>query len=148
MGIIYSLILKVAFKQEQAIALQLTCANVKGTKVKIHGLRATKTLAIVYGAFLICWLPLSIITLTANFCPKCFIKFQVNYRIAFNIVVVVFLLILPLLNSCMNPFIYIMFNRQFRYACKGLLYKILRKPMDNYDPATGRKRTDTNETRV
>lgn len=136
MGALYAAILKIALKQARAVASlrpqNLDPINIKNNQKvstkKTQEMRATKTLAIVYGAFFVCWFPVTIITLTSNWCPECYVNFRNENKFAFEMVVALFIEALPPLNSCLNPFVYILFNRQFRKAFKNLILKMLRKP--------------------
>ena len=49
----------------------------------------------------------------------------------FYIVLNVFVYSLPPLNSCLNPFIYLASNSQFRVALKDLWYRATKKPRSN-----------------
>ena len=77
--------------------------------------KAAKTLGIIMGAFILCWLPFFIWYVTSTICgsncntPKLIVDllFWVGY-----------------LNSAMNPIIYAYFNREFREAFKETLRNI------------------------
>jgi len=74
--------------------------------------KAAKTLGMIMGAFLVCWLPFFTWYLTSSLCqescatPSVYISalFWIGYA-----------------NSALNPVIYACFNRDFRYAFKKLL---------------------------
>ena len=74
--------------------------------------RATKLVSIVYGTFLICWLPVTCLSLalvrgSIKQLPK-----WVN---------IVFGRMLPLINSTLNPFIYGLLHRDFKQSLQRLL---------------------------
>lgn len=74
--------------------------------------RAVKMVMVVYGTFVVCWVPVSIIALFHVWCPDCAKLKQWQ--------VVVFVEVLPILNSTLNFFIYAVMNRKFRKAFKKL----------------------------
>jgi len=72
--------------------------------------KAAKTLAIVTGAFIICWLPFFVMALIAPLCQGCI-----------NEIIFSFFLWLGYFNSTLNPIIYTVFSPEFRQAFKKLL---------------------------
>lgn len=75
--------------------------------------KAAKTLAIITGAFVICWLPFFITALLMPLCPP--------ELCDFNKYMVSFFLWLGYFNSTLNPIIYTIFSPEFRQAFKRLL---------------------------
>lgn len=73
--------------------------------------KAAKTLAIITGAFVMCWLPFFILALVMPLCASCNI----------NPYVMSFSLWLGYFNSTLNPVIYTIFNPEFRQAFKRIL---------------------------
>ncbi|XP_077996388.1 trace amine-associated receptor 5-like [Glandiceps talaboti] len=108
MFVLYLHIFWIARKQSRQIAVQEQALETTTFK---KSLKATKTVAIVIGAFVICWLPF--ITWT-NFIeiasPKC-------WTIRF----LYFLSLLVVSNSALNPAIYAWRNREFRESFTKLL---------------------------
>ncbi|XP_058470400.1 5-hydroxytryptamine receptor 1B-like [Solea solea] len=100
-----------------------SCANVGHVKVTVSDAllekkricaarekKATKTLGIILGAYIICWLPFFIYTLLVPVCDSCFHPelFDVFTWLGY-------------LNSLINPIIYTMSNEDFKKAFHKLL---------------------------
>lgn len=81
--------------------------------------RAAKTLAIIMGVFVLCWLPFFTMYLIQPFCNQC-----INEKIyeAANW--------LGYINSSLNPIIYTIFNMDFRKAFKKLILGLVMKKMN------------------
>ncbi|XP_014663606.1 PREDICTED: probable G-protein coupled receptor No9 [Priapulus caudatus] len=79
--------------------------------------RAAKTLAIVVGCFVVCWLPFFTVYIVEGVCASCRVP-----TLAFK-----FVFWLGYVNSCLNPVIYPCSNREFRRAFKKLLKRVGRK---------------------
>lgn len=73
--------------------------------------KAAKTLAIITGAFVVCWLPFFIMALLMPLCEACYIN---DYMQSF-------FLWLGYFNSTLNPVIYTIFSPEFRQAFKRIL---------------------------
>ncbi|XP_013190483.2 tyramine/octopamine receptor-like [Amyelois transitella] len=73
--------------------------------------RAARTLGIIMGVFVICWLPFFLMYVILPFCPLCCPSNRL----------INFITWLGYLNSTVNPIIYTIFNLDFRKAFKKLL---------------------------
>ena len=92
-------------------------SSVKGHARKFkREAKAAKTLAIIVGAFIVCWCPFFTIYLLGAFCHDCVsdIVFAVFFWLGYC-------------NSALNPCIYALFARDFRTAFKRLLFCKRRK---------------------
>lgn len=78
-------------------------------------IKAAKTVAIVTGCFIVCWLGFAVIYAMGAL-PSCQQNAQCVSATTFSV-----FFWLGYLNSCLNPIIYTLFNRQFRAAFKELL---------------------------
>lgn len=75
--------------------------------------RAARTMVIIMGAFVVCWLPFFLMYVIFPFCDYC--AAATDYRVVNAIVW------LGYVNSTLNPVIYTVFNVDFRRAFKHLL---------------------------
>lgn len=73
--------------------------------------KATKTLGIILGAFIVCWLPFFVGTLVMAICKECW----------FDPVLFDIFTWLGYLNSLINPVIYTVFNDEFKQAFQKLI---------------------------
>lgn len=119
-----------------------------------HDLRAARTIALVFAAYTICWMPHFITILITIWDLPAIQRFQINHRLAYDCIFTTFSAILPTINSCINPFIYFLFGAHFRNAFKDVLYKLLKKPRSGiYSPEEctshgGSPKTEARETVV
>eukprot|EP00794_Sanderia_malayensis_P019230 gene19230-21157_t len=133
MGIVYAIILRIASKQAKNIASYEV--TLKGQKRRARERKATNTLAIIYGAFVVCWLPNFLLSLSVTLCPKCFLQLQKDHYWLFMMLLIIFVQVLPVLNSAINPFIYGIHNKQFRSAFRQMVFK--KRSSKFYDSENG-----------
>lgn len=74
--------------------------------------KAAKTLAIIVGLFICCWLPFFTMYLVRPFCDNCInpVLFSVVFWIGYC-------------NSAINPMIYALFSKDFRIGFKRVIYR-------------------------
>ncbi|XP_065655447.1 tyramine receptor 1 isoform X3 [Hydra vulgaris] len=87
-------------------------------------LKATKSVAIVFIAFLICWLPSCVVNIIIMVNKNCFKNLKETNRIFFDFIFYFCIQILPSMNTMVNPIIYSFSNQQFLLAFKQLIKKI------------------------
>lgn len=73
--------------------------------------RAARTLGIIMGVFVVCWLPFFLMYVIIPFCPSCCPSHKLKNFITW----------LGYVNSVLNPIIYTIFNLDFRRAFRNLL---------------------------
>ena len=73
--------------------------------------KAAKTLGIIMGAFLLCWLPFFTWYVSMTMCSECYTPPILEWLLFW----------IGYINSALNPVIYAYFNRDFRHAFKRLL---------------------------
>lgn len=82
--------------------------------------RAAKTLGIIMGSFILCMGPIFLwYTITFGICPD-----TCQLTDSSNMWVITLVFWIGYFNSCMNPFIYAFFNRDFHQAFKKLLQSV------------------------
>lgn len=73
--------------------------------------RAAKTLSIVMGCFIVCWLPFFLVALIEPLCEDCHV----------HPTLIGVVMWMGYCNSALNPIIYTFFNKDFRFAFKKIL---------------------------
>jgi len=81
-------------------------------RTKARERKAARTLAIITGSFIVCWLPFFIVALLRPFCTE---------RCYFSPLLVSIINWLGYFNSLLNPIIYTVFNPDFRLAFRKIL---------------------------
>uniref|UniRef100_T2MG48 Alpha-1A adrenergic receptor n=1 Tax=Hydra vulgaris TaxID=6087 RepID=T2MG48_HYDVU len=87
-------------------------------------LKATKSVAIVFTAFLICWLPSCVVNIIIMVNKNIFKDLKKTNRTFFDFIFYFCIQILPSMNTMVNPIIYSFSNQQFLIAFKQLINKI------------------------
>lgn len=93
--------------------------------------KAAKTLGIIVGGFIFCWLPFFTMYLVRAFCKEC-----IN-EIVFSI-----LFWLGYCNSAINPLIYALFSKDFRFAFKRIICRCFCKRTVSSTGASSRRGSD------
>ena len=95
-------------------------------------LKAVKTVFIAFVAFGICYVPHSMFTVL-GYWTNVINAFSTAYPSAHKVLLTVFYDILPLLNTCVNPFLYFLAGSHFRKASKEIYFKIMKKPHSSFN---------------
>lgn len=123
MCIIYYHIYKIASAHARRIAKQEVTTSVASNSNEDSGtitsekkrikrnIKAAKTIAIIVSTFLLCWMPLTLISTVGSLCRECL---MVNGELWMA------LMVLAYMNSAMNPILYSFFNQEFRESFKKL----------------------------
>jgi len=80
--------------------------NLTSEKKRIkRNIKAAKTIAIIVSTFLLCWMPLTLISTVGSLCKECMVEEPEVFQS---------LVVLAYLNSALNPILYSFLNREFR----------------------------------
>ena len=90
--------------------------SMNGTSLLRKNIKAAKSLAIIVGAFFLCWYPFTMVSMVVNACVRSNLGCQLP-----PIYVEQLLLILGFLNSMLNPFLYGLHNKEFKKTYKQIL---------------------------
>ncbi|XP_038070780.1 dopamine receptor 2-like [Patiria miniata] len=85
--------------------------------------KAAKTLGIVVGVFVVCWLPFFVVNVASPLCPTC---------ISSPHIVIPLLTWLGYINSALNPAIYAFTNKSFKRAYKKILCRCGRRQKGHF----------------
>ena len=97
----------------------------KSHKWNLHKeLQATKSVAIVYLAFCVCWLPSCVITTIVHADQSYFPRLRQENMTLFLMVYYAFVEVLPLVSTMVNPIIYSFSNKQFRKGVSSVKRKL------------------------
>ena len=103
------------YKQVREHSRQLTSMTTHAPSVNVEEVRITKTLAVVIGAYLICFIPAAIINLIEMVQPSFKIPLWID----------ILSMILVFCNHANNPVIYGALNKQYRRAFKDIMKNLL-----------------------
>ena len=126
--VMYGFVFRVAMNQARAVAsLQPVGSTSNGRNRRfsiniVKEVKAAKTLAIVIGAFIICWFPFFTFLLISLWNLK-LLKPPYVSKQTLDGLRGTFLYVFPVINSTLNPIIYALFNRDFRTAFVRLLQR-------------------------
>ncbi|XP_031784362.1 octopamine receptor Oamb isoform X3 [Nasonia vitripennis] len=97
--------------EEKPRVMKMGKRNIKAQVKRIRmETKAAKTLGIIVGGFILCWLPFFTMYLVRAFCPNCI------HPTVFSV-----LFWLGYCNSAINPCIYALFSKDFRFAFKKII---------------------------
>lgn len=135
--IMYGLVFRVAMNQARAVAsLQPQLSSKqdgRGRRSSINivkEVKAAKTLAIVIGAFVVCWFPFFVFLLVSLWNIELLKPPQVSQDVLTGLRGT-FVYVLPTINSTLNPIIYAMFNKEFRTAFVRLFRRTCGMSLNN-----------------
>lgn len=91
--------------------------NMKNLRLRQMTIKATRSVVAVYGTFIFCWLPVSVFSFAVAFKKTLVIGSEVPAKWFYHI----FVEVLPVVNSMLNPFLYAFMNKDYRKAYKLIL---------------------------
>lgn len=135
----YSMILSIALTQIRAIEGTTVAAprldsidpaeadKERAQRMRRKELKATKSVALVYIFFVICWFPLFVIVNILQYNQTHFGQLRKSNETIFLFIWHTFVQILPAVNTMINPIIYSFSNNQFKNAFKSIYRRMVNK---------------------
>lgn len=129
---IYSIVYRITFEQIVKISRNSvhTSKSKKEARKRKMQFKTVRSVVIVFLAYAVCWMPCIILILIVLYSPSIRYVFRTQW---FSIVRFVFINFLPHFNSTINPFVYVILNREFLSALKNLVRKMIGKPLVKND---------------
>lgn len=112
------------------ISSKARLSNQVGTTRLDKEFKTAKSLGVVTGSFVLCWLPFFILSLVYRYCISCMDDIE---RMPAATSAAKWL---HYLNSCLNPIIYAFLNPTFKVAFRNLFRKFCTNPNDFHDDMT------------
>ena len=145
--VMYGFVFRVAWNQARAVATLQPVINSdrRGRRFSINlvkEVKAAKTLAIVIGAFVVCWFPFFTLLLVSLWNTRLLQVPQISAETLKGLRGT-FLYVLPAINSTLNPIIYALFNRDFRGAFCRLFRRLFVMQSNDSDEHNASNADDT-----
>ncbi|XP_068715692.1 D(1) dopamine receptor-like [Montipora foliosa] len=138
----YSMILRtvwIQFKKMQHTSANFSSKEDRHTRKSVRReFKVTKTIAIVLLAFTLCWAPFFIVFTIQQYDMSLLRPIP---EVLFNLIV----LILPNVNSTLNPVIYAYFNTEFRSAFKKIVVSVCEERARQHNRSFARRGTPPSE---
>ena len=116
----------VEYRERDSITVRPTHCSGSSSAGKVNSMaKATKTVAVVCGCFLVCWLPVSIQAIGLAWWNE-------SFETAHGVGPIVIVDVLPVLNSTLNPFVYFIVNKTYRKALKRICKSVRNKAQALY----------------
>ena len=125
--VLYSIILGIATDKASDIPTPVHIYGSTSKPKNTNTTKGVKTIASVFAAYMICWLPNFIVILIQYFAPSVIYEFFMYSPLAYDVVTTVISNVLPTVNSAINPFIYFMLSDKFKHAFRDNLKKISKR---------------------
>lgn len=137
---IYSFVYKTTLRQISNISRNEvhSTKEKKERRKRKRQFKTVRSVVMVFTAYTVCWMPCVILILLVYYTPSIRRVFTTQW---FSILRFLFINFLPHFNSTLNPFIYVLLNREFLSAVKELFRKLSRTkkvhamPQNNFHPS-------------
>ena len=112
---IYHFVFKTTARHIRQISrVELGKIHLRTKRSKLRQFKTFNTVFIVFLIYMACWLPSFVTIILSFYFKNMLFAFQSNQPFLYELIIIIVIDILPPLNSAMNPFLYVISNRQFR----------------------------------